>query len=150
MLLSHCMPILHLQGVDIWAHGLWSWDWADSHKPIKAIDLKSQKITVGIDAINRDVSPIRPATSSQGGHAYIYNSPSELDAPGEYFIDRENATLSFIAPSSPSGSGHACRWNVSISRSDQPGRSWKSLLVWNGPFGWSLHTPIFIHDQDVC
>ena len=25
-------------GVDVWAHGLWSWNWADSHRPVTAIN----------------------------------------------------------------------------------------------------------------
>jgi hypothetical protein len=37
-------------------HGLWSWNWADSHRPILAID--GENITVGCDDINRGGSVI--------------------------------------------------------------------------------------------
>ena len=84
-------------GTDAWTHGLWTWNWADSHRVIASID--SAGFTVAADDIGRDVSPIhRHVKSTQGGYLYAYNLLSELDVAGEYFIDKVNATLSFLPP----------------------------------------------------
>lgn len=119
-------------GVDVWTHGLWSWNWADSHRPVTAIAPNTGTITVGKDDIDRDVDPIKTGRGPQGGNVYVYNLKSELDAPGEYFIDRTSATLSFI-PSRAAQKGapsSSCQWNVSISRSDQSAsRVWKSYVI---------------------
>ena len=51
-------------------HGLWAWNWADSHRPL--LSIRGGNITVGADDINRDVNPIhahKPAM--QGGCASL-------------------------------------------------------------------------------
>lgn len=119
-------------GVDVWAHGLWSWNWADSHRPVTAINPSNEILTVGTDDIDRDVDPIKTGGGRQGGNVYVYNVKSELDFPGEYFIDKKSSTLSFIAPRAAQKAApyQSCLWNVSISRSDQSAtRAWKSYIV---------------------
>lgn len=44
------------KGGTLFMHGLWAWNWADSHRPVLAI--AGSNITVGADDINRDVNPI--------------------------------------------------------------------------------------------
>lgn len=51
------------------------------------------------------------SSGRQGGHFYVYNAKSELDAPGEYVIDAQAHTLSFFppraaaVPTTPRGTG---------------------------------------------
>jgi hypothetical protein len=100
-------------GGEAFLHGLWKWNWADSHRPLLGIN--GSRIAVGADDINRDVNPIRPhKTATQGGYVYAYGLRSLLDAPGEYHINPKTAKLSFIPPEgASSGSG-----SYSISRLD--------------------------------
>ena len=87
-------------------HGLWKWNWADSHRPL--LSISGHNITVGADDINRDVNPIhahRPAM--QGGYVYAYGLKSQLDAPGEYHIDAKAAKLSFLPPEGASSGSYS-------------------------------------------
>lgn len=124
-------------GAQAWTHGLWSWNWADSHRPVTAIAPDTETLVVGNDDINRDVNPIKVHGGGQGGNYYVYNLRSELDGPGEYYVDAQTATLSYIPPlavqppPSPPSKDEPCTWNVTISRSDTKG-AWHSLLVPGG------------------
>ena len=94
---------------DIWTHGLWSWDWADSHRHVTAVgDSADNLLNVSNDDINRD------STLKKGGNFYVYNVESELDSPGEYYINRKAMQASFIPPR-PSDAhkyppGTTCEW----------------------------------------
>ena len=100
-------------GGEMFMHGLWAWNWADSHRPLLSIDGKN--ITVGADDINRDVSPIhahKPAM--QGGYVYAYGLKSQLDAPGEYHIDTTTAKLRFFPPEGASGGTYRCAYSARL------------------------------------
>ena len=61
-------------------HGLWKWNWADSHRPL--LSIRGSNITVGADDINRDVNPIhahKPAM--QGGCASLLVPPPRVGTP---------------------------------------------------------------------
>jgi hypothetical protein len=93
-------------GGEMFMHGLWAWNWADSHRPL--LSISGSNITVGADDINRDVSPIhvhKPAM--QGGYVYAYGLKSQLDAPGEFHIDAKTAKLSFVPPEGASGGSYS-------------------------------------------
>jgi hypothetical protein len=93
-------------GEKAWTHGMWAWNWADSHRPIVSVDTAKGTVTVGNDDVNRDVSPIHTGSkSAQGGNMYAYNLKSELDQPGEYFMDRATATLWVIPPTAAAAGG---------------------------------------------
>lgn len=68
---------------DAWAFGYFFWDWADSSTPVELF-------TPNRAIIPRYVSLFgcRP-----GALYYFYNILEELDAPGEFFIDREHLML---------------------------------------------------------
>ena len=66
-----------------WVFGYFYWDWADSSSP------------VSINTKNRAISPrfVSSFGCRPGALYYFYNILEELDAPGEYFLDRENLLL---------------------------------------------------------
>ena len=62
------------------------YNWWNNILPIKAIDRPKREITLAGDASY----PIRP-----GDRYYVRNLLEELDAPGEWYLDRETWTLYF-------------------------------------------------------
>ncbi|MDR1928391.1 MAG: right-handed parallel beta-helix repeat-containing protein, partial [Oscillospiraceae bacterium] len=73
---------------DIWLMGYWKYDWADAAAPIAGYDPAENALAV------------KYASSygiKKGAPYYIYNSFSELDAPGEWYLDRKTGTL-FLYP----------------------------------------------------
>ncbi len=77
---------------DIWMHGYWEWDWADSFQKIEKINTKKKEITVA--------DPQSPYPYSKGRRYYVFNVIQELDAPGEWYLDRDSGILYFYPPSS--------------------------------------------------
>ncbi len=80
-----------LQEKEVWLHGFWVWDWADQRKPLVSLDPAKRLVTLG-----------RPAGGTielrKGQWFYAENLLSELDSPGEWYIDREKAVLYFWPP----------------------------------------------------
>ncbi len=75
---------------DIWMHGFWTWDWADTYNNVAEID-----------TINNLIYPAKPYCNygyRQGQRYYFLNILEELDAPKEYYIDRDNGLLYFWPP----------------------------------------------------
>ncbi|MGJ5672565.1 MAG: right-handed parallel beta-helix repeat-containing protein [Nostochopsis sp.] len=77
---------------DIWLHGYWTWDWADSYVKVKRIDTQTHAIYTepphGVYGYKKD------------GRYYVLNVLEELDTPGEYYVDRQTGILYFWPPSS--------------------------------------------------
>lgn len=69
---------------DAWLMGLWKYDWAEQNTPVASVDAENASITTGY-AFSSGVSAYG---GLQGGKYYIFNLPEELDAPGEYYVDR--------------------------------------------------------------
>ena len=76
-----------LEGV--WMFGYFSNDWADAATPIGEVDRE-----------NLTISPAFAAMfgTKKGRPYYFYNVFEELDAPGEWFLDRDNGLLYFYPP----------------------------------------------------
>jgi len=69
-------------------HGYWTYDYADQSIPIKEINTDNNYIT----------STLRPAYEPRATmRFYVYNLLEELDIPGEYYLDYDNAVL-YLCP----------------------------------------------------
>ena len=69
-------------------HGYWTYDYADQSIPIKEINTGNNYIT----------STLRPVYEPRATmRFYVYNLLEELDIPGEYYLDYDNAVL-YLCP----------------------------------------------------
>lgn len=76
---------------DAWVHGYWFWDWSEQRHKIANIDPAAKIMEV--------VPPYHHYGYRIGQWFYGFNLLSEIDEPGEYYIDREAGTLYFYPPS---------------------------------------------------
>jgi hypothetical protein len=83
-------PARWVKEPDAWLHGYWFWDWSDQRQKVKAIDLAEHKIELQ--------PPFHGYGYRKGQWFYAYNLLSEIDQPGEWFLDRESGTLYFWPP----------------------------------------------------
>ncbi|MBN1124311.1 MAG: right-handed parallel beta-helix repeat-containing protein [Sedimentisphaerales bacterium] len=75
---------------DIWVHGFWTQDWADSYERIKSIDTATKTIET--------VSPHGVYGYTPDHRFYFLNVLEELDKPGEWYLDRKTGILYFWPP----------------------------------------------------
>lgn len=76
---------------DAWVHGYWFWDWSDQRHRIKTINVDQQTIEVQ--------PPYHGYGYRKGQWFYGFNLLSEIDQPGEWYVDREQGILYFWPPS---------------------------------------------------
>jgi len=76
---------------DIWVHGYWFWDWADERQKVASIDTEKRVIEI--------VPPYHGYGYRKGQWYYAFNLLSEIDRPGEWYLDRETGILYFWPPS---------------------------------------------------
>jgi len=91
-------PKRWLKADDIWVHGYWTWDWADSYEKVESIDTLSHEIAT--------CEPHGVYGYSPGNRYYALNILEELDEPGEWYLDRKTGILYFWPPA-PIGEGRA-------------------------------------------
>lgn len=75
---------------DVWLHGYWFWDWAEQKQRVASIDAATKTATLE--------GPNHSYGYRVGQWFYAFNVLAELDAPGEYYVDRENGVLYFYPP----------------------------------------------------
>ncbi|MGQ9696960.1 MAG: right-handed parallel beta-helix repeat-containing protein [Armatimonadota bacterium] len=75
---------------DIWVHGYWTWDWADSYERVKSIDTTKREV--------HTVEPHGVYGYTPGKRFYFLNVLEELDQPGEWYLDRHTGILYFWPP----------------------------------------------------
>lgn len=86
------------QETDIWTFGYFYWDWADDNCAIKSVE----KTAGGVQLTMRH--PSRYGVGQSGRRFYAYNMLCEIDQPGEWYLDRENAKLYLYPTKDISGS----------------------------------------------
>jgi hypothetical protein len=84
-------PNRWLQENDAWVHGYWFWDWSDERQKVESIDAEKRVISVA--------PPYHNYGYRVGQWFYGLNILAELDAPGEWYLDRESGVLYFWPPS---------------------------------------------------
>ncbi|MDE2207351.1 MAG: right-handed parallel beta-helix repeat-containing protein, partial [Armatimonadetes bacterium] len=77
-------------GEDIWVHGFWTWNWADSYEQVTKIDGLSHTITTA--------QPYGVYGYSAGHRFYAVNVLEELKAAGEYVLDPARDRIYFWPP----------------------------------------------------
>jgi hypothetical protein len=80
---------------DVWLHGYWTWDWADSYTRVASIDTARRIVAT--------LPPHGVYGYTPGKRYYALNVLEELDAPGEYYVDRGNGILYFWPPAPMAG-----------------------------------------------
>jgi hypothetical protein len=75
---------------DIWFHGYWGYDWADTYEKAASIDTEKREIVT--------VPPHGVYGYHPGKRFYALNILEELDEPGEWFLDRSSGVLYFWPP----------------------------------------------------
>ncbi len=75
---------------DVWVHGYWAWDWANSYERITELDVDRHFIRT---------APPHGLYGFRTGQRFCFlNILEELDEPGEWFLDREGGVLYFWPP----------------------------------------------------
>jgi hypothetical protein len=78
---------------DILLYGYWYWDWADSYERVASIDPEKREIVLA--------PPYSGYGYRAGQRYYALNLLSEIDMPGEWYIDRASGMLYLYPPSDP-------------------------------------------------
>ena len=83
---------------EIMLHGYWFWDWADQRLRVESIDTAERRIRL-------EAKPEHAYGFRKGQWFYAYNLLAEIDQPGEWYLDRQQARLYFWPPG-PVDDGH--------------------------------------------
>ncbi|HSW44667.1 MAG TPA: right-handed parallel beta-helix repeat-containing protein [Phycisphaerae bacterium] len=75
---------------DIWLSGYWFWDWADAYQKVESIDTDRKRITLK--------TPYHHYGYRKGQRYVALNLLSELDMPGEWYLDRAGGIVYFWPP----------------------------------------------------
>lgn len=84
-------PARWTKAEDLWLHGYWTFDWADSYEKVASIDTDKHEIATA--------PPHGVYGYAPGRRFYALNLLEELDTPGEWWLDRANGLLYFWPPS---------------------------------------------------
>jgi len=80
---------------DVWVDGYWFHDWAEQRHKVKTIDTEKHTIEVA--------PPYHSYGYRAGKWYYAFNLLSEIDAPGEWYLNRKTGVLYFWPPQPPRG-----------------------------------------------
>jgi hypothetical protein len=83
-------PARWVEEPEAWLYGYWFWDWADSYEKIERIDRDRREIVLA--------KPWHGYGYRQGQRYYAVNLLSELDAPGEWYLDRQRKRVFLFPP----------------------------------------------------
>jgi len=79
---------------DVMLYGYWFFGWADSYEQVASIDTDRREITLK--------PPYHRYGYRKGQPYYAINLLSEIDTPGEWYLDRRRGVLYLYPPSDPS------------------------------------------------
>lgn len=82
---------------DLWMHGYWTHNWADSYVSVESIDPATKEI--------RTREPHGVYGYKAGGRYYVVNALTEIDTPGEWYLDRDSGMLYFWPPADIADAG---------------------------------------------
>jgi len=85
-------PRRWLNEPDPWLHGYWFWDWSEQYQRVASIDAAKRTISLA--------PPYHGYGYRKGQRFYAVNLLAELDAPGEWYLERKTATL-YLWPPEP-------------------------------------------------
>jgi len=77
---------------DPWMHGYWFWDWREQRQKVEKIDTVRKYVKL--------FPPYHAFGYRKGQWFYGFNLLSEIDEPGEYYLDRIKGMLYFYPPAS--------------------------------------------------
>ncbi|HNQ73690.1 MAG TPA: right-handed parallel beta-helix repeat-containing protein [Verrucomicrobiota bacterium] len=92
---------------DLWAHGYWAYDWANSYERIASLDRERRLV--------RTAPPYGHYGFRKDQRFYFLNILEELDAPGEWFLERRTGRIYFWPPPTPNPAPE-----ILLSLLDQP------------------------------
>jgi hypothetical protein len=75
---------------DLWVHGYWSYDWANSYEHVASLDFAQRLI--------KTTAPHGLYGFRKNQRFYFLNLLEELDQPGEWYLDRKSGMLYFWPP----------------------------------------------------
>jgi hypothetical protein len=75
---------------DLWAHGYWAYDWANSYEKVVSLDVEQRLV--------KTAPPHGHYGFRKDQRIYFLNVLEELDQPGEWFLDRKTGVLYFWPP----------------------------------------------------
>jgi hypothetical protein len=99
-------PVRWKKDDNIWVHGYWAYDWANSYERVASIDTDAHLI--------KTAEPHGIYGFRQGQRIYFLNVLEELDSPGEWYLDAGTGILYIWPPATPS------RGSVRVSTVEQP------------------------------
>jgi hypothetical protein len=77
---------------ELWVHGYWAYDWANSYEKVAVLDLDRRLV--------KTVAPHGLYGFRKGQRFYFLNVLEELDQPGEWYLERASGMLYFWPPES--------------------------------------------------
>jgi len=78
---------------DIWVHGYWAYDWANSYEHVATIDTQKRLIKTSPPYGNYGFR-----AGGHGGRFYFLNILEEVDEPKEWYLDRRTGIMYFWPP----------------------------------------------------
>ncbi len=82
---------------DLWVHGYWAYDWANSYEKVASLDVEQRLV--------KTAPPHGIYGFRKGQRFYFLNVLEELDEPGEWFLDRKSGVLYFWPPDQAGSAG---------------------------------------------
>lgn len=88
-------PLRWAPSEDIWVHGYWAYDWANSYERVRRLDPVARVVETAEPHGHYHFAP--------GQRIYFLNVLEELDQPGEYYVDRDGGILYLWPPTELEG-----------------------------------------------